>query len=301
VDHGVLRRVALGFGSRADSVAGLPYIYAALRIAFGLTGLMFVLGMTDIATLWEPTGLMRDAGTGLRGRLVQAGLGRTVGLGLFWLNGATSLAMFIGFRSRVSVPAMFLASSAQGWWNPLPLSGAFEVRSAVLFGLMWADCGERWSIDAWLAARRSVAGFGGGDQPSPWPLYLVRFQVAMIYLSTGLYKLGGVQWRHGTALHYVLNNNAFARFPTPPPSELTPLLVLGTYVSFLWELAFPFLVAFRRTRLACIAMGIVLHLGTWATMELGPFPWVMWASYLAFLSPSWVAKKLAAEVPESQS
>lgn len=287
--------MAVGPERPADSAAGLAYIFASLRISFGLIGLVFVLGMTDIAMLWEPSGLMRDPGSGLRGSLVQAGFGRTIGMGLFLLNAATSVAMTLGFRSRISVPAMFLASAAQAWWNPLPLSGAYEVRSAVLFGLMWADCGERWSIDAWLASRQALSARpDAGDQPSSWPLYLIRFQVAMIYLSTGLYKLGGVQWRHGTALHYILNNNAFARFPTPPPSEGTSLLVLGTYLTLLWELTFPLLVAFRRTRLACLVVGIALHIGMWATMELGPFPWVMWASYLAFLSPSWVAKKLAA-------
>jgi hypothetical protein len=286
--------MAVGAEQRPETASGLAYIYAGLRISFGVIGLLFVLGMADMATLWEPTGLMLLPGPGsLRGRLIESGLARTMGLGVFLLNAAASLLMTVGFRSRFSVPLMFIASAAQAWWNPLPLSGAFEVRSAVLFGLMWADCGEKWSIDSWLASRRGAVGRSSrDDRLLPWPLYVIRFQVAVIYLSTGLYKLGGVQWRHGTALHYVLNNNAFARFPTPPPPEWTTLLVLGTYLTLLWELAFPLLVAFRRTRLLAIGVGIALHLGMWVTMELGPFPWVMMASYLAFLSPNWVAKKL---------
>jgi hypothetical protein len=284
--------MAVGAEQAAESANGLAYIYAGLRIAFGVVGLLFVLGMADVATLWEPTGLMLLPGPGgLRARLIESGMGHTIGLGLYLLNAVASVLMTVGFRSRLSVPLMFVASAAQAWWNPLPLSGAFEVRSAVLFGLMWADCGGKWSIDSWLASRRGVVEHSRGDpRLLAWPLYVIRFQVAVIYLSTGLYKLGGVQWRHGTALHYVLNNNAFARFPTPPSPEWTTLLVLGTYLTLLWELAFPLLVAFRRTRVPAIGLGIVLHLGMWITMELGPFPWVMLASYLAFLSPSWVAK-----------
>jgi hypothetical protein len=111
----------------------------------------------------------------------------------------------------------------------------------------------------------------------------------LIYFSTGLWKLGGEEWRHGGALYYTLNNNGFARFASSPPDGLLPVLILGTYVTLAWELTFPLLLAFRRTRWIPLAIGVVMHLGMWLTMELGPFPLVMLASYVAFLSPEWLS------------
>jgi hypothetical protein len=224
----------------------------------------------------------------LRGAIVAGGWGLAAGRGVFAANLLACALMTVGYYSSIAVPGAFIGATLHAWWNPLPLSGAFEVRSAVLFCLMWAACGRRWSVDAWLAGRRPRPPSPEATpfQVSLWPLWMIRFQVAIIYFSTGLWKLGGIQWRHGTAVHYVLNNNAFARFPTPPPAGAASLLILGTYTTLLWELAFPFLVAFRRTRWIALFTGILLHAGMWLTMELGPFPWVMLASYVSFLDPA---------------
>jgi hypothetical protein len=119
-------------------------------------------------------------------------------------------------------------------------------------------------------------------------------QIAVIYVSTGLWKLGSTEWRYGTALHYVLSNNGFARFPGSLPPGAAELLAVGTYLTLLWELSFPFLVAFRRTRAVGLAIGVALHLGMWLTIELGPFPWVMLASYVSYAEPARMARLVTA-------
>jgi hypothetical protein len=273
---------------------GLPSLYALLRILFGLIGCVSLIGLSDLATFWDPTGLVPIRSEGWRQEIISAGWGTLFGRGLFWLNLVASLLMMVGYRTSLVVPSAFVLSLLHGRWNPLPLSAAFEIRSAILFCLAWADCGSRWSVDAWLNSRRLAAHAetAPGHQRSPasfWPLRLIRYQVALIYFSTGLWKLGGEEWRHGGALYYTLNNNGFARFASSPPDGLLPVLILGTYVTLAWELTFPLLLAFRRTRWIPLAIGVVMHLGMWLTMELGPFPLVMLASYVAFLSPEWLS------------
>jgi hypothetical protein len=69
------------------------------------------------------------------------------------------------------------------------------------------------------------------------------------------------------------------------PASLDWTFTLLTYLTLLWEIAFPFLLWNRTTRAAALLTGIGMHLGIWATMEVGPFSWVMLASYVAFLDP----------------
>jgi hypothetical protein len=262
-------------------IEGLTHLYAVLRILFGALGCLFLLGLGDLSMFWDPSGLVPGP-SGWKQVLIDGGWGALFGRSLFFIGLGSYLMMTVGYRTTWVVPLSFVVSSVQASWNPLPLSAAFEVCRAIVFCLMWADCGQVWSIDNWLARRPvqpSVAAV------SPWPLYLIRFQVAVVYAVTGVWKLGGEQWRDGSALHYVLNNNGFARFPFGPPPAADWLLTLSTYGVLLWELAFPLLVAFRRTRAATLWVGVALHLGMWITMELGPFAWVMIASYASFLEP----------------
>lgn len=262
----------------------LDAIYATLRILFGLLGVWFSWGLRDLDMFWFPSGLMPEpSSSSWKAWVIGAGLGPTVGVSLFVTNLAMSMSMAVGYKSRLSVVGSFLAAISGGWWNPLPLSGAFEVRSAILFGLMWAESGRVWSVDAWQRTRRGTADTSPDGAESHWPLTIIRCQIAIIYLSTGLYKLGGEQWKAGTALHYALSNNGFARFSSPPPPEFEGLLSLCTYVTLAWELIFPLLVAFRASRLVALGVGVGMHLGTWIAMELGPFPWVMLASYVSFV------------------
>jgi hypothetical protein len=194
--------------------------------------------------------------------------------------------MTVGYRSGASVTASLGFSIIQILWNYLPLSGAHVVMQGVLFCLMWADCGSVWSVDAWLERRRATEGSPSSFAEYPIaPLRLIRFQIALVYLSTGLWKLYSPLWREGSALHYILNNNVFHRFPLSIPPEMEWLLTTATYVTLVWELGFAPGMMFRRTRRLVLLLGIMIHLGMIAFIEVGPFSFVMLAGYVAFLDP----------------
>jgi hypothetical protein len=182
----------------------------------------------------------------------------------------------------------------QIYWNPLPLSSAQQVLVVILFCLVWADSGASLSVDAWLARRREPAAGAPNDSDNEiWPLRLIRIQVAFIYLNSGLWKLFGASWRDGTAIYHSMNLNVFHRVPfaVPPGAEWT--LTVATYVTLLWELTFCFMLLHRVTRRVALVTGVLLHMGVWATLEVGPFSWLMIASYLAFLDPSVVSRFVA--------
>ena len=243
-----------------------------------------LLGVRHLPVFWDLDGFVppTDNGLGVKSLVVSLGLGHVAGRALFFASLACYASMAVGFQSNVAVIVSLAASIGETFWNPLPLSAAYMVVQTVLFCLVWADCGSVWSVDAWLARRRGVDLADAPPSGYPIaPLRLVRFQVALVYLNSGLWKLYNEHWRDGSAVHYVLNNNIYRRLPVQVPQGLDWLTTLLTYSVLFWELGFAFMIWYRPTRRIALLAGIAIHLGMTATIEVGPFPWVMMASYVS--------------------
>ena len=261
-----------------------PHVYAALRILFGLLAIVSLAGVSDVATFWNPDGLVPRREGGIAARLpglLPDGVGGEVAV---LLCAAAHLAMAIGYRTRVTTPLSLAALVLQARWNPLPLSAAHMLLESVVLMLLWVDCGAVWSLDAALADR--AAGPARVDHCPIGPLRLIRFQLGLVYLNSGIWKLFNEQWRDGSAIHYVMNSNVYRRFPVDVPAGLDWVTSLLTYSVLAWELAFVPLLLVRPLRRYALIGGIVMHLGMAATIEVGPFPWVMLASYVSFLDPN---------------
>ena len=256
-----------------------PDLYAVLRVVFGLVGLACVLGVTPVSVYWPLDGItaIPDA-DGYRGLLLSWGLGTVAGWALFGSLVAAFACMTLGWHSTLAVRACFIGAVTQVLWNRYPLSGANSALMVVLFCLVWAPCGGAPSIDAWRGVPVTASA-------SIWPLRLLRFQVAFIYFSSGLWKFFGETWRDGTAIHYALNLNGYHRFPNTIPTGYEWVGTLSTYGTLFWELGFGLLLLNRVTRVFALVAGVLIHLGIWATLELGPFSLVMMATYVAFFDP----------------
>ena len=273
---------------------------ALVRIAVGFAGLVNLIGFTPVDMYWLPDGIIPLPGSdGLRAQLLATGLGETAGWALFLVLSAAFTCMTVGFLSNAAVMVCFAGSLLQMYWNPLPLTSGHGVLLALLFCLMWADCGARTSIDRWRETRWRPAG-DSIQRPSTdqrafqpiWPLRLLRAQVALIYATSGLFKLLGPMWRDGSAVYYSTAQNVFGRFlhVYALPVDLHWVFTALTYATLLWELSFPILLLNKVTRRVALVTGVAMHLGIWMLMEVGPFTWMMLASYVAFLNPQFAQR-----------
>jgi len=262
-------------------------MYALLRITIGVAGVWSLLGLTDLATFWDLGGLVsRDGLVAVKTWAAAHEAGGVLGRGLFAACLTALVAMTVGFRSALTVPLTLVCLLLETSWNYLPLSGAQEAVQGFLFCLMWADTGAVWSVDSWLEHRRTPIGERVSRQVSVAPLRLIRYQVALIYLASGLWKLYNPLWREGLAVHFVLNSNVFHRFPNVLPANLEWVATIATYVTLGWELGFAFLLLYRPTRRLALVAGVLIHLGMLVLIEIGPFHFVMLAAYPAFLDPA---------------
>ena len=273
-----------------------PDIYALLRIVFGALGVICVLELTPVSMFWSLDGItpISGLGLGIRSHLLSLGLGTIAGWTYFSALLVAFVSMTVGYMSRWSVAICFVGASLLPSWNHLPLSSANQILASVLFCLVWADCGSAPSVDAWLAARRRPFDSSEeGEAQAIWPLRLIRFQVCIIYLNSGLWKFFNAVWRDGAAVHYAVSLNIFHRFPFTLPPSLDWATTIATYVTLFWEIGFPMMIFHPVTRRFALVSGILLHGGMWTMLELGPFSWVMIASYLAFLDPVAVSRLIS--------
>ncbi len=209
--------------------------------------------------------------------------------GLLLLGGACALLFTAGFFTRWAGAAAFVILASTHVRNPAVLYGADSVARIWLFYLLLMPCGRAWSIDA-TRARIRAGGRAFRERPASmesWPVRLLQFQVALVYLATGVSKFYGSDYHEGTALWFALANPTYSRFylfAEPVLSSVAPVLAVLSIVTLWWELAFAFMLPFRFTRRVALGIGVFVHGGIFIAMKIQFWGPLMLLSYFSFVS-----------------
>lgn len=143
-----------------------------------------------------------------------------------------------------------------------------------------------WSIDA-----RRHPELRRESVPA-WMVWLVRFQIGIVYFYAGLAKLK-VDWLlHAQPLNIWLS----ARTETPIFGELfthTWVAYAMSWAGFLYDTTIALWLSWRRTRVYAYCVLIGFHGATGYLFNIGMFPLIMTSSALIFFSPSWPRALLA--------
>ena len=110
-------------------------------------------------------------------------------------------------------------------------------------------------------------------------------QICTIYFFASLHKLQGEVWIDGTALYYMLNSDDFSA--TSLNAILTSSLFLVkffTWFTIVFQVSFPFLILFQKTKYFALVLGVFFHIGIFVLMRIDNFSLVMLACYAIFLS-----------------
>jgi len=200
-----------------------------------------------------------------------------------------SLGVASGFLTRVSSVVMWALLISFHQRNPYVNNGGdFLLQAAALY-LVLMPAGTAWSVDERLRAR---LGRSTDRWVPSWAFRLAQIQLAVLYLFTGLSKLpvAGMpdpgNWVSGRALALALGTPTIARFEV---LTRVPWWVWApaTWMTLAWELSFPVLVLFERSRYVALAFGVVLHLGIFATLEVNNFSFATLCYYVLYLPAAW--------------
>lgn len=223
--------------------------------------------------------------------------------------GLLGLAVMVGLWTRLASGLLFFVMTSLIVQGPTTNDSEDIVVRILLLLFVFADTSQRLSVDRWLAERRGKIVDYGGLRPMRaglipmsiriplhnMALVLIAAQITIVYFFAGIAKLSGPKWLDGTATYYPFH----ADFLTPWPEishllgQNTLMTMLMTYGSIFVQLAFPFMLLHKYTRLFIIIAMIGLHVGIGLFLGLGLFSLAMCGADLAFIRDSSVDKHLA--------
>jgi vitamin K-dependent gamma-carboxylase len=141
----------------------------------------------------------------------------------------------------------------------------------------------KWSLD--VLRRPSLAR---AEVPA-WMLWLLRFQVAMVYLHAGLAKAGPDWLLHAQPLQIWLR----ARDETPilgPLFGMTATAYVFSWAGFLFDTTIAGWLLWKRSRPFAFAAVLAFHFMTHVLFDIGIFPFLMTINATLFFDPDWPSR-----------
>lgn len=213
---------------------------------------------------------------------------------IYFATMACALVFALGWRTRATTIVLVALVWSLHMRNPLVTNGGDNLMRLVLFYLCFATTGAYFSLDARRRARRAMAVTSDASQPAPHttPLAAVIgaptpsvvtvlhnaalvtavFQVCVLYLAAGMFKIQGEMWQEGTALYYVLRTADYNVWPEVTSLLYThPLLVVvGSYAAVFLQVAMPFSLLNARVKHVVMVGLLGMHVSIAVLMGL-PF------------------------------
>ncbi len=284
---------------------------ALFRIGLGLSTLFSLLSIAG-AGLVEPlwTGLQHGGMRTVTGNWMVVVLGGTTP-GVIWSLWTVALISALAFTlgvggtilGRIVCLALLLSYNGLITVNPYA-SGGYDVLMTNAFWILFlAEPNASLS----LRARWREGSFRSTEEVSAWPRYALLFQLLVMYSLSGLQKSALVWTPAGgyTALYWITQDPTWMRFSGEFAAWVTPILRVGTAVTWHWEqLSILLLLWFyarytsakggrlrlwilkRDWRIGWMCIGLMLHVGILLLVNVGPFSWVTLSFYFLLWKPS---------------
>jgi hypothetical protein len=193
-------------------------------------------------------------------------------------------AWTIGIKSRWLTPvSCMLWISLQSRFSYL-WDGGDNLMAILLVYACFADLGAHLSLDSGRH-RRAARQAGALGLLHNAAMLAIGLQVCLVYGVAGLTKVQGETWQNGTALYYAMRA---PEYRWPGVSELVfenaALVVVFSYATVAFQIAFPFLIFMnRRTRAVAVSIGICFHVAIGWVMGLVTFALFMIAADLSLV------------------
>ena len=202
------------------------------------------------------------------------------GMYIHWgVMGVLAVLITVGFLYRLVVPLFFLLFSYSFLLDQaLYLNHLYLVCLLALL-LSFMPANRAFAIDAWVWPRiRS-------DVTPAWTLWMLRFQIGVVYFFGGLAKLSP-DWLRGEPMRAWLARRT--DFPLVGQFFREEWVVyFFSYGGLLLDLLIvPFLL-WKRTRVAAFIVAVLFHLMNARMFQIGIFPWLGIAATAMFFPPDW--------------
>jgi hypothetical protein len=162
------------------------------------------------------------------------------------------------------------------------LNGGDNFLKFVLFYLVFTDCYRYFSINKPTKEinRKSISYF-----VNQLSVFSLKIHLCLVYFISAIYKINAKVWFSGVATYYTLQIERFQGTSYNKNLANNGIFsTISTYVTLFWELVFPFLVWFRKTKYVVFATGILIHTGIYILMMIHDFEVLFIMCYGFFIS-----------------
>ena len=211
-------------------------------------------------------------------------------VGLLGLAAVAAVGMSLGFLTRLATATTFAIVAYNLFLSTTHFHNNRAYLVIVLGLLAVAPCGRELSVDAWLRRRRGRPAL---DSTAPaWPLWLLRFECAVVYGASGLSKLVDPDWFGGTVTwqRVVAARDQLEAWNLP--DWAVSLLINRSFhtgaakVIVLTELFIAVALWRRATRYAAVWVAAVFHLAIEGSASVQVFSYLAIAVLVVWAVPS---------------
>ena len=201
-----------------------------------------------------------------------------------------AVAMSVGFCTRVATGATFVIVAYNLFLSTTHVHSNRAYLVIVLAALTVAPCGRELSVDAWIRARRGRPPL---DPRAPgWPLWLLRFEAAVVYGASGLSKLVDPDWFGGTVTWHRIVQVRDRLEASPLPGWAVSLLAdrsfhtVAAKVIVITELFIAIGLLWRGTRYAAVWVAVCFHVAIEVSASVQVFSYLAIAALVIWAVPS---------------
>lgn len=213
---------------------------------------------------------------------------------LMWTIHIVALTVFflltVGLFSRImAILAFLFAVSYANRITPGAYFGLDKINCMLAMYLMVGPCGARYSIDRLWRLRR-----GNNEVPATsfatLAIRLIQVHMCIIYLFSGIAKIGGLPWETGEATWLSFDLAEYRSLDMTWMVSHQLFMNFMTHLTVFWELSYAALVWPALTRPWVLLIAIFVHGGIALFLGMPTFGIVMLIGNLAFVSPKTVRK-----------
>ena len=201
-----------------------------------------------------------------------------------------AVAMSLGFCTRVATGATFGVVAYNLFLSTTHVHSNRAYLVIVLAALAIAPCGRELSVDAWIRARRGRPPL---DPRAPaWPLWLLRFEAAVVYGASGMSKLVDPDWLGGTVTWHRIVQVRDRLEASPLPGWAVSLLADRSFHTFaaklivITELFIAIGLWWRVTRYAAVWVAVCFHVAIEVSASVQVFSYLAIAALVIWAVPS---------------
>ena len=203
----------------------------------------------------------------------------------FFVVGCAALGVATGLFYRFSAVVLFVTFTHWFLLCESTYLNHLYLVSLLCFLAIFLPVNRIASIDTWLKPKRRR------DTIPRWGLWLIRGQLALVYFYAGIAKLNA-DWLRTQPMRMWLESRSRRELfdgliPIGEFLNWEPTVLFFSYGGLLFDLAIPFLLLWRRTRVPAVLAATAFHLSNAWMFRIGIFPWFMIVATLIFLRPDW--------------